>query len=314
MVEPNLVSAGLGVFGGLALSPTGAALVDKISDAVGWLAAPAQEVRMARAQAAANMILAQLDIEIAELQAASLVERADFRIAVEQVIQQMNIETIITKALDHLEERAVPHQMGNDWVLNFFDKCKYASDEQMQEVWAKLIAGEANDPGTFSRKTVNLVADMDSDTANLFSTYCRFILSVGNQGVPLIVMDESNDIPAIYRDQGVDLNSLRLLAESGLIMIAFEHLSVLIDYTMSGLPETVQLSYGGQNANVKCPGGSISIGVSYPTLVGGQLARLCTREPVEGFFEFMIERWDTLCERRPALSSGGVSMRYLGNQ
>ena len=34
MVEPNLVSAGLGVFGGLALSPTGAALVDKISDFV----------------------------------------------------------------------------------------------------------------------------------------------------------------------------------------------------------------------------------------------------------------------------------------
>ena len=73
MVEPNLVSAGLGVFGGLALSPTGAALVDKISDAVGWLAAPAQEVRMARARATANMILAQSDMEIADLQAASLI-------------------------------------------------------------------------------------------------------------------------------------------------------------------------------------------------------------------------------------------------
>lgn len=312
MVEPNLISAGLGVFGGLALSPTGAALVDKISDAVGWLAAPAQEVRMARARAAANMILAQSDIEIADLQAASLIERADFRIAVERVIQQMNIETIIAKALDHLEERAVPQQMGNDWVLNILDKCKYASDEQMQEVWAKLIAGEANDPGTFSRKTVNLVADLDSDTANLFSTYCRFALGVGNQGVPLIVMDELNDIPAIYQDQGIDLNSLRLLAESGLIMIAFEHLSFLINYTMSGLPETVQLSYGDQTANVKCPGGTISTGVALPTLVGAQLARLCSREPVEGFFEFMLERWDILCESRSALSSGGVTMGYTG--
>ncbi len=310
MVEPNLISAGLGVFGGLALSPTGAALVEKISDAVGWLAAPAQEVRMARARAAANMILAQSDIEIANLQTASLAERADFRVAVEQVIQQMNIETIITKALDYLEERAMPHKMGNDWVLNFFDKCKYASDEQMQEVWAKLIAGEANDPGTFSRKTVNLLADLDSDTANLFSTYCRFVLDVGNQGVPLIVMDDSNDIPAIYQDQGIDFNSLRLLAESGLIMIAFEHLSLMINYTMSRLPETVQLSYGGQTANVKCPDGSISIGVSYPSLVGVQLMRLCTPDPVEGFFEFMIERWDTLCERQPAISGRGVTISY----
>ena len=314
MVEPNLVSAGLGLFGGLALSQSGAALIEKIAGAVGWLAAPAQEVRMARARTAANMILARSDIEIADLQTASLAQRADFRIGVEQVVQQMNIETIITKALDHLEERAVPNEMENDWVLNFFDKCKYASDEQMQEMWAKLIAGEANDPGTFSRKAVNVVADLDSDTANSFSTYCRFTLDVGNQGVPLIVFDESKDIPAIYQVQGVDLNSLRLLAESGLIMIAFEHLSLLINYTMSGLPETLQLSYGGQTADVRCPGGSISIGVSYPTLVGGQLARLCTREPVEGFFEFVIERWDTLCESRPALSPAGVTLGYVGDR
>ena len=313
MVEPNLVSAGLGVFGGLALSPTGAALVDKISDAVGWLAAPAQEVRMARARATANMILAQSDIEIVDLQAASLMERADFRIAVEQVVQQMNIETIITKALDHLEERAVPHEMDNDWVLNFFDKCKYASDEQMQEVWAKLIAGEANNPGTFSRKTVNVVGDLDSNAANLFSTYCRFVFGVGNQGVPLIVLDQSQGLPAIYQDQGIDFNTLKLLAETGLIMIAFEQLSLLINYSMSGLPEKVSLSYGERTRSMPCPDGFISIGVTYPTIVGQQLARLCVPDPVEGFFDFIIDQWDSLCQSRPTLTSAGLSIGYIND-
>ena len=312
-MEPNLVSAGLGVFGGLVLSPTGAALIEKISDAVGWLAAPAQEVRMARARATANMILAESDIEIADLQAASLVQRADFRIAVEQVVQQMNIETIITKALDHLEERAVPHEMDNDWVLNFFDKCKYASDEQMQELWAKLIAGEANNPGTFSRKTVNVVGDLDSNAASLFATYCRFVIGVGNRGVPLIVLDQSKGLPAIYQDQGIDFNSLRLLAELGMIMIAFEHLSLLINYTMSGLPEEVSLSYGERTRNIRCPDGFITIGVTYPTIVGQQLALLRVADPVEGFFDFIIDQWDSLCQSRPVLTSAGLSIGYTND-
>ena len=313
MVDPNLVSAGLGAFGGYVLSPAGAALVHKISDAVGWLTAPTQEVRMARGKAAAGLILAQSEIQIAELQAADLVKRAGFRVAVEQVIQQMNIEAIIIRALAHLNENAVPHTMDDGWVLNFFDKCKYVSDEQMQELWAKLIAGEANQPGTFSRKTVNLMADLDSYTANLFSTYCGFAIDIGKQGVPLIVFDQSKELPSIYRDQGIDYQALRVLAEIGLISIGFEHLSLTINYTMSGLPETVQLSYGGQTANLRCPDGFISIGETYPTVIGGQLGRLCAREPVEGFFEFVIDQWDTLCQSPPVLSSLGVGMGYVGD-
>ena len=313
MLDPNLVSAGIGVFGGMALSPTGAALVHKISDAVGWLTAPTQEVRMARAKAAANVIMAQSDLQIAELQAANLVERAGFRAAVEQVIQQMNIEAIIVNALAHLEEGAAPHEMDDSWVLNFFDKCKYVSDERMQELWAKLIAGEANHAGTFSRKSVNLMGDLDSDTANLFSNYCGFVVNIGKQGLPLIVLDQSKELPSIYQDQGVDHQALRVLAETGLIVIGFEHLSLVINYNMTGLPEIVQLSYGGRTADLKCPDGFISIGVTYPTVVGGQLAALCTPEPVEGFFEFIIEQWDALCQSRPTLSSAGVGLGYLGN-
>ena len=313
MVDSNLVSAGIGVFGGMALSPTGAALVNKISDAVGWLAAPTQEVRMARAKAAANVIMAQSDIQITELQAASLVERAGFRVAVEQVVQQMNIEAIIVKALAHLEEGAAPQEMDDSWVLNFFDKCKYVSDERMQDLWAKLIAGEAKRAGTFSRRSVNLMGDLDPETANLFSTYCAFIVGIGRQGVPLIVLGESEDFPSIYQDQGIDVQALRVLAETGLIMIGFEHLSLLFDYRMTGLPGTVQLSYGGETADLNCPEGSISIGVTYLTVVGTQLAVLCAPDPVEGFFEYIIDRWDALCQSRAALSSAGVGIVYLGD-
>ena len=265
---------------------------------------------MARARAAANMILAQSETDIADLQAASLVERAGFRVAVEQVVQQMNIEAIIIKALDHLDETAVPHEMDDHWVLNCFDKCKYDTDEELQELWAKLIAGEANEPGTFSRKTVNVMADLDSRTANLFATFCRFVLGVGNHGVPLIVLDQQKDLPVIYQDQGIGFDELKLLAETGLITIGFEHVSLLINYTMAGIPETVSLSYGDQSRSMSCPGGFISVGVAYPTTVGRQLAQFCDPAPVEGFFDFIVDRWDLLCQSRAILTSSGLSLSY----
>ena len=314
MVDPNLVSGGLGFFAGVALSPTGAALVNKISDAVGWLAAPTQEVRMARAKAAADLILAESEIQISELRTGDLAQRARFRVAVEQVVQQMNIESIIVKALAHLQDGAVPRNMEDGWVLNFFDKCKYVSDEQMQEMWARLIAGEANQPGMFSRRAVNLMGDLDSHTANLFLAYCRFSVGIGRHLLPLIIMNEENVLPAIYQDRGVGYEALMGLSEIGLISLSFEHLSLRINYTMSGLPDPVQLSYGSQSANLRCPNGRISIGEAYPTEAGRQLAHLCTPDPVEGFLEFITGRWDSLCQSRPVLSTGGVSLGYAADQ
>ena len=44
----------------------------------------------------------------------------------------------------------------------------------MQELWARLLAGEASGPGTFSKHTVNLLADLDPIDARMFSQVCDF--------------------------------------------------------------------------------------------------------------------------------------------
>ena len=68
----------------------------------------------------------------------------------EEMTKQLNMESITEKAILHLNDDANPDAMENDWITNFFDKCRTVSDDDMQELWARILAGEANNPGAFS--------------------------------------------------------------------------------------------------------------------------------------------------------------------
>jgi Protein of unknown function (DUF2806) len=116
------------------LSKPAVVLIEKISDAVGGLWKPTQIRRLARAEADANRTKAIADIEITELQ-----QRALQRFVLEEAKKQENMESITAKMLPSLKEEATPANVEDDWIINFFDKCRLISDEQMQSLWAKNV-------------------------------------------------------------------------------------------------------------------------------------------------------------------------------
>ena len=124
------------------LSKPATVLIEKISDAIGGIFQPYQIRRVAEAQAQAEKIQAVSRIEITELQ-----RRAVQRFLAEEAIKQNNIESITRRALTDVRENARPEQVEDDWIANFFDKCRLISDDQMQTLWSKVLAGEANSQG-----------------------------------------------------------------------------------------------------------------------------------------------------------------------
>src|SRR5438045_3237989 len=134
------------------LSKPATVLIEKISDAVGGIFKPYQIVRVAKAEAEAETVRAESQIQITDLH-----RRAMHRFLEEEAKKQSNIEGITQGALPLLSETAVPEKLDDDWITNFFDKSRIVSDEDMQELWSRVLAGEANYPGAFSRKTVNLL-------------------------------------------------------------------------------------------------------------------------------------------------------------
>jgi hypothetical protein len=262
------------------LSKPATVLVEKISDAVGGIFKPYQIRRVARAEAEANKIRAAAQIEITELQ-----HRALRRFVVEEAKKQNNMESITAKALTQLEENASPQDVEDDWITNFFDKCRLISDEEMQVLWAKVLAGEANAPGKYSRRTVSFLSSMDKSDAFLFTRLCGFAWTIAGDVRPLVYDVENK----IYKEHGITFEHLKHLDEIGLL--TFEHLGA---YQQTRLPEVAQVAYYRTVVNIKFEeeeDNKLELGHVLLSKVGEELAPICGSEPVTGFIEFVLANW-----------------------
>jgi hypothetical protein len=272
MTENSLINLG-------ELSRPATVLVEKISDAVGGIFKPYQIVRIARAEAAAEVIRKESEIQVTDLH-----RRAMHRFLTEEANKQSNIEGITQKALPLIGEKASPEKVENDWITNFFDKCRIISDQDMQSLWSRVLAQEANSPGAFSRKTVNLLSDLDKSDAELFTRFCGFAWAMG--GVVPLIFDVQDEI---YNRQGINFGSLTHLNDLGLVL--FQNLAGFVKIK---LPRVSKIFYYGRSIELTLPAdadNSLDVGKVLLTRAGEQLAPVCGSSPVAGFFDFVYDRW-----------------------
>ncbi len=261
------------------LSEPGKVLVEKVCNAIEGLAKPFQIKRTAKAEAEASIIEAKSQIEITELH-----RRAFIRFLNEEGKKQENMENITRKAIIHLSDSSNPQDIEDDWITNFFDKCRIISDEDMQLLWSKILAGEANSPGTYSKRTVNSLGSLDKSEAELFATFCSFVWFLKGAGIPLIYDTDAS----IYKDKGINFGSLLHLADIGLI--DFEGLG---NYTHK-VPQNIVISYYENNVTLgfKLPENNIfDVGNVILTQIGQQLVNICESKPIDGFYDYVNERW-----------------------
>lgn len=127
--------------------------------------------------------------------------RALKRFLAEEENRQRNIESIIQKAIPNVHEDAKPEQIEDDWLVNFFDKCRLISEQEMQRLWSRLLAGEANAAGRFSKRTLGLLATLESTDAHLLQKLRTFCFKVGGSCIerPIAPTDL---VPLILEDRG----------------------------------------------------------------------------------------------------------------
>lgn len=262
------------------LSKPATALIKKISEAVGEIFKPWQIRRIAKAEADAEIVHALAKIKIQELQ-----RRALRRFIQEETRKQLNIENITAKAIPELSTTANPKNVENDWILHFFDKCKIISDEDMQKLWAKILAGEANAPGSYSKRTIEVLSLMSKNDANSFESLCKFSWKIGND-CPLIFQCSDS----IYNEEGINFSVLTHLDSIGLI--TFGHLTGFI---RKGLPKTIVVSYFGKNVKLefqKEKDNELSIGQILLSQAGAELILVCSTQPKEGFIDYVKGKWE----------------------
>lgn len=276
--DRKIMTVSLTIVGDLGKPAT--VLVEKISDALGGYFKPYQMVRIANAEAEVALIQTETQIQVNDLQ-----RRAMQRFLDEEAKKQLNIEGITQKALPLLKEESSPQNVENDWITNFFDKCRIISDEDMQRLWSSVLAGEANTPSTFSKRTVNLLADLDKSDALLFTHLCGFGWRIGREICPLVF----NNNDKVYHRHNINFDSLNHLESLGLLQ--FEPINY---FKKLKIPMSLNVLYYGKVLKLTFPqeaDNELEVGQVLLTKAGQELALVCGSSPVEGFFDYVYDKW-----------------------
>jgi hypothetical protein len=262
-------------------------LVERISDAVGGILKPWQIRRVAKAQADAAIIKASTGIQISQMQ-----QRALVRLVREEEIKQENIERITAKAIPLLTSEAKPAEIEKDWITHFFDRCRLVSDEDMQSLWANILAGEANKPGSFSKRSVELVATLDKRDAQLFTRLRSYAWGIGNGLTPVIPRPTPDGRKTTM--SFVDLSHLDSMG-----LIRFDATTGFVQAFVD-IPEGVRhlsVSYFGKRIVLDLPRATgirsynLLAGCAVFTQAGRELASVCLAEPSDGPLMEALSIW-----------------------
>lgn len=150
-----------------------------------------------------------------------LARRAQNRALYQEMKKQQNIESVIGKAYDELStvSEVSDTPVDSDWVSEFFDNVANVSNEKMQILWGKLLAGEIKQPGSFSLRTLGTLKNMSQKDAEFFNDIIPYILKCkGSEDGSIIdyfLMDNVNG--TLLTSRCIPFAKIMQLSEAGLI-------------------------------------------------------------------------------------------------
>lgn len=266
-------------------------LIDTVGDQIGLFLEPTHIRRKGQAQADVTVAEAKAKAEVAvvklqnKLALRETQDRADERVRKQEAKRQQNIEAITKQAIKELPESVSEKPVDEDWVAQFFNHCQDISNEQMQSIWAKLLAGEVAKPGSFSLRTLALIRVMGKDDANLFTRFCSIVWQTepGLKGLTPLILD----LEKIDSLAGVQLGVTDFVRLDSLGLIRFEA-NGGFGLKFNSDPRLVWHYYGRQHNLAKVGSREIAFGNSLLTEVGQELAEIAGSSPNEEYRSWVV--------------------------
>ena len=151
-------------------------LLDKISNVTGIVFGPYKEKQKSKI----NFLE-----EINKREDLSSFEKMAITSNYKKMLKEYNNQTnIVNKAVEMLSEPIEQHELqelDENWIMNYMDCCKNICDEELQVIWAKILAGEFEQPGRISLNTLDKMKMISKKDAELFMKISEFIMRTGNK-------------------------------------------------------------------------------------------------------------------------------------
>lgn len=277
-------------------------LLDVVSNAIGTVYKPTAIRREADAKAYELKVIsrakAEALIESKEIDA-EYYKRIEKRNIHQQLSKQQNIDNLVGIAIEQLsyEETVSDKKVNKDWTKRFFNIAEDISDEEMQLLWGKILAGEVKQPSSYSLRTLDILRNLTLDEAKMFTKLASLALYTPSQELHFIY----RDLPG--SDHYIDPMSFLKLSEAGL---------VYAEHTASLGPSSTETSatvivYGKKAFLIKREKGapSYSMGMHILTKSGTELSKLIETVYDESYIEKIA---DSCRGAKTAITFGDIEM------
>jgi hypothetical protein len=141
-----------------------------------------------------------------------LLDRTLFRNVVKELNGQICLEGVVAAAIPELEKlTSIPAQKPDPtWTIRFLGYAEGMADPYLQELWGKVLAGEIEQPGSYSLRTLDVLSAMTQKEAEWFVAACKYIVWTPND---LFV---PRDIKSFLSGSALTYRGFSELAEIGL--------------------------------------------------------------------------------------------------
>jgi len=201
--------------------------------------------------------------------------------------KQANMEAIIEKSLTYCSENDASDRADPDWFVSFVELAEKVSNPTMQDLWAKILAGELAQPGSFSLKALRAFKNLTINDAKLLAKACAIALKdnskknirifSGSYQKPglLNLLDKQRELRINLSSFGLGHTELLTLAENGLVYTQESELAPM------SKGDELALKHNGTPTVFTAKKNNISLQFYKFTPVGAELALLIADKPDE---------------------------------
>jgi uncharacterized repeat protein (TIGR03899 family) len=223
----------------------------------------------------------------------SLEERTQKRARISALRKQQNLEVIIQKSLAYCSSTEVTDKADPDWFIIFTQLAEDVSNQTMQNLWAKILAGEISQPGSFSTKTLKTFRAMNITDAKLLAKACS--LSVSDKTKKNIrIISGAYQTPNLLnffsknRENTIQLSQFSL-SYADLLILADNHLVFIQETESSPMNKNENFNFNFNNAPLTVTAKKTSCVLKFYkfTPIGSELAYLISDDGDDDYLQHL---------------------------
>jgi hypothetical protein len=145
---------------------------------------------------------------------ADYIEKRNRRTRVVEIAAQEITQSLQSTGTDAL--------IDDDWLAFFKGKVDQLGTEEAKLLFGKVLAGEIKQPGSFSKRSIGVLAEMDPVVGKLFDSLCNISTVISKQHVRVVTLGVGDVGENSLEEFGLPFEALNHLIDAGLIFSEYD--------------------------------------------------------------------------------------------